>query len=236
MAITGRIARSSRIWRGGRTLDEGRATVGALIVSGTERARLGERLPLGLIEGTQSSNPFELERLMKGIVAGTLALAALLAVPAAAQDDMMTAKAVMKGVDGAEVGTVTFTETPAGVLIQADLTGLPPGVHGFHLHETGSCEPDFGAAGGHYNPTAAEHGFLVVGGPHAGDMPNIHVPESGVLGIEVLNANVSLEEGVPETLFDEDGTSLMIHADADDYKSPPSGDAGARNACGVVER
>ncbi len=173
---------------------------------------------------------------MKGIVAGTIALAALCAAPAAAQDGMMTAKAVMKGVDGAELGTVTFTETPAGVLIQADLTGLPPGAHGFHLHETGSCEPDFGAAGGHFNPTAAEHGFLVVGGPHAGDMPNIHVPDSGALTIEVLNTNVTLEEDAPETLFDDDGTALLIHAGVDDYKSPPSGDAGTRIACGVVER
>jgi superoxide dismutase, Cu-Zn family len=176
------------------------------------------------------------EKLMKGIVAGTLALAALFAAPALAQDEMAKAKAVMKGVDGAELGTVTFTETPAGVLILAELTGLPPGVHGFHLHETGSCEPDFGAAGGHFNPSGAEHGFFTVGGPHAGDMPNIHVPDSGALTIEILMPSVTLKEGAPATLFDDDGTSLVIHAGADDYKSPPSGKSGDRIACGVVER
>ena len=89
---------------------------------------------------------------------------------------MAKAKAVMKGVDGAELGTVTFTETPAGVLIRAELKGLPLGVHGFHLHETGNCEPPFDSAGGHFNPTGAEHGFMTVGGPHAGDMPKITCP------------------------------------------------------------
>jgi Cu-Zn family superoxide dismutase len=166
----------------------------------------------------------------------TMALAAALAAgPALAQGEM-GATASLKGPDGADLGSATFTQTPAGVLITAELTGLPPGVHGFHLHETGSCEPDFGAAGGHYNPTGAEHGFKVTGGPHAGDMPNIHVPDSGNLTIEVLNADITLEEGAPETLFDDDGTALLIHAHADDYESQPAGDAGDRIACGAVAK
>ncbi len=165
-----------------------------------------------------------------------LAAAVLAAGPALAQDDMATATASLVGPDGTEHGTATFTDTPAGVLIRAELTGLPPGEHGFHLHETGECEPDFGAAGGHYNPTNAEHGFNVTGGPHAGDMPNIHVPDSGDLTIEVLNTYVTLEEGATATLFDDDGTALMIHAGADDYESQPAGDAGDRIACGVIER
>jgi Cu-Zn family superoxide dismutase len=163
-------------------------------------------------------------------------VAALAAAPAFAQNEMATGTAALKGADGADMGAVTLTQTPAGVLIMAELTGLPAGVHGFHFHETGACEPPFESAGGHYNPTGADHGFLVEGGPHAGDMPNIHVPESGSLTIEVLNANVTLEEGAPETLFDDDGTALMIHAHADDYKSQPSGEAGDRLACGVVEK
>jgi len=166
----------------------------------------------------------------------TIALAAALAAGSALAQDEMGASASLKGADGAEHGTITFTETPAGVLITAELTGLPPGVHGFHLHETGQCEPPFDSAGGHYNPANAEHGFKTTGGPHAGDMPNIHVPESGSLTIEVLNANVTLEEGAPETLFDDDGTALLIHDHADDYASQPSGDAGDRIACGVVEK
>jgi Cu-Zn family superoxide dismutase len=165
-------------------------------------------------------------------------LAAVLATGGAFAQDAPepTASARVSDAGGADVGTVTLTQTPAGVLIMAELSGLPAGVHGFHLHERGVCEPPFESAGEHYNPTAAEHGFKVVGGPHAGDMPNIHVPESGTLTIEVLNANVSLEEDAPETLFDEDGTAVVIHADPDDYQEQPSGHAGDRIACGVVER
>jgi Cu-Zn family superoxide dismutase len=165
-----------------------------------------------------------------------IALAAALAVSPALAQSPMSASASLKGADGADHGTVTFTESPNGVLISAELTGLPSGVHGFHLHETGACEPDFGAAGGHYNPTAAEHGFMMIGGPHAGDMPNIHVPDSGDLTVEVFNPNITLEEGAPETLFDDDGTAVIIHAGADDYESQPSGAAGDRIACGVVEK
>jgi Cu-Zn family superoxide dismutase len=167
----------------------------------------------------------------------TIALAAALAAgPALAQGEMATASASLVGPDGAELGTATFTDTPAGVLIEAELTGLPPGEHGFHLHETGACEAPFESAGGHYNPSNAEHGFNVTGGPHAGDMPNIHVPDSGSLTIEVLNTYVTLQDGAASTLFDEDGTALMIHSGADDYESQPSGEAGDRIACGVVEK
>jgi superoxide dismutase, Cu-Zn family len=155
----------------------------------------------------------------------------------AQSDEPLTAKATLKGADGADMGTVTLTEAAAGgVLLSAELTGLPPGPHGFHIHETGTCEPPFESAGGHYNPTGAEHGFLAVGGPHAGDMPNIHVPDSGALTVDVLNTLVSLEEGAPETLFDDDGSAILVHADADDYQGQPSGHAGDRIACGVIER
>jgi Cu-Zn family superoxide dismutase len=168
-------------------------------------------------------------------IKATLVLAAALAAgPALAQE--VTATASLKGTDGQDFGTVSFAETPAGVLITAELKGLPPGVHGFHLHEKGACTPDFKAAGGHFNPTGAEHGFMAEGGPHAGDMPNIHVPDSGSLTIEVLDPYISLKEGMEETLFDDDGTAVVIHAGADDYTSQPSGDAGDRIACGVVEK
>jgi Cu-Zn family superoxide dismutase len=167
----------------------------------------------------------------------TIALAAALATGAAlAQDAMLSATVALKGADGADHGSVTLTETPAGVLVRAELAGVPPGAHGFHFHESGACEPPFESAGGHYNPTAAEHGFKVVGGPHGGDMPNIHVPDSGALTVEMLNTGVTLEADAPETLFDDDGTALIIHAGADDYESQPSGDAGDRIACGIVEK
>ena len=84
-----------------------------------------------------------------------------------------TAIAVMKGADGADMGTVTFTQGPRGVLVSADVKGLSEGWHGFHVHEAGDCSPDFGAAGGHFAPNAKGHGFMHSGGGHPGDMPNI---------------------------------------------------------------
>lgn len=169
---------------------------------------------------------------MRAVTLVSFAAATLFATSALAQQ---SATANLQGPDGADLGTVEFQSTPNGVLLTANLQGLPPGVHGFHIHENGTCEPDFGAAGGHYAPGGSEHGFNVEGGPHAGDMPNIHVPESGELTIEVFNDRVSLEEGAEGTLRDENGSAVVIHANADDYESQPSGDAGDRIACGAVE-
>lgn len=138
--------------------------------------------------------------------------------------------------DGAMIGTVTLTETPAGVLIATDITGLPPGLHAFHIHAVGSCEPpDFTSAAGHFNPTGAQHGLLNPGGPHAGDMPNVSVGPDGVLRVEVLNAMVTLGEG-EASLFDADGSSIVLHIGPDDYITDPAGAAGARIACAVIER
>lgn len=147
---------------------------------------------------------------------------------------MATASAELMGADGTEHGTVEFQQTATGVLVTADLTDVPAGVHGFHIHETGSCEPDFQAAGGHFAGDM-QHGYMVNGGPHPGDMPNIHVSDSGSLMIEVFNPNISLTEGEDGYLFDDDGSAMMIHAGEDDYESQPSGDAGDRIACGVIE-
>lgn len=150
-----------------------------------------------------------------------------LSTPAFAADH---ATAVLQDPDGKEVGKVTLTAVPTGLLLDADLTALPPGTHAFHIHETGKCEPpDFKSAGGHFNPDEDEHGLMNQAGPHAGDMPNIHVPENGKLRIEVLNQMTNLDG-----LLDDDGASIVIHEGPDDYKSDPAGHAGARIACGVV--
>lgn len=143
------------------------------------------------------------------------------------------ATAALKTAEGADVGSVTLTELPSGVLLEVDLTGLPAGAHGFHIHQTGSCSPDFGAAGGHFAGGDKQHGLKVEGGPHAGDMPNIHVPESGALSVEVVNTAISFHDG-DGALFDDDGSAIVIHKGADDYESQPSGDAGSRLACGVI--
>jgi superoxide dismutase, Cu-Zn family len=160
-----------------------------------------------------------------------LAGALMLAPPALAADK---ANAVLKDPDGKEIGTATLVTTPGGTLITMELTAAPPGAHGFHIHTTGKCEPPkFESAGGHFNPDDSKHGFLNPEGPHAGDMPNIHVPENRKLTVEVLNTLVSV--GGENALLDEDGAALVLHADPDDYKSDPAGHAGGRIACGVIQ-
>ena len=162
---------------------------------------------------------------LKLIYATTLFLGA--ALPAAAQ----TASAPMKGSDGKEVGSVNLTQTAQGVLINVSVKGLPPGEHAIHVHAVGKCEPPFTSAGGHFNPGNKKHGMLSPEGQHAGDMPNLHIPQSGDLTVEILNVNITLEKGKPNSVFDADGSSIIIHAGSDDYKTDPTGEAGGRIAC-----
>jgi superoxide dismutase, Cu-Zn family len=150
--------------------------------------------------------------------------------PAVAQ----TANAALKSADGTDVGTAVLTQTPNGVLVRLDIKGLPPGEHAFHVHGVGKCEPPFTSAGGHFNPGGKKHGVLVSEGHHAGDMPNLHIPASGELTIELVNSAITLDKGKPNSVFHPDGTALVIHAGKDDYKTDPTGDAGGRIACGVI--
>jgi Cu-Zn family superoxide dismutase len=161
--------------------------------------------------------------------AGVLILALVIAGKALAE----TAHAELRDEQGKKVGAATLEETPHGVLITLDLDGVPPGTHAFHIHEVGKCEPGFKSAGGHFNPTDKKHGVLSTAGMHAGDLPNVNVPESGKLKVDVFATGVTLGKG-DNSLFDADGSSLVIHAGPDDYKTDPAGDAGARLACGVV--
>jgi len=164
-----------------------------------------------------------------------LLASAMLAIGAASAQAADSATAKFTGADGADHGTLTLTSTPHGVLITGELTAVPAGAHGFHFHTTGACEPPFESAGGHFNPTEAEHGFLVEAGPHSGDMANLHAGESGTIAVETLDSEVSLTEGEEGYLLDEDGTSLILHAAADDYQSQPAGASGDRIACAIVE-
>ena len=168
-------------------------------------------------------------------IMGTAALALLIAGSASAQQ--MTATATLMNTEGREIGRAELVETPnEGVLINVRVEGLAPGVHGFHIHETGDCSGDgFAGAGGHYAPRGHAHGVLHPHGKHAGDLLNLHVPESGTVETERLAPGVTLVAGAHASLFDADGSALVIHATADDYESQPSGGGGAKVACGVIQ-
>jgi Cu-Zn family superoxide dismutase len=165
------------------------------------------------------------------------AAAAALLFTSAALAQEATAFAAMKGVDGKELGTVSFNETKSGALrIVVEMTGLQPGPHGFHVHEKGACDTasGFKTAGAHYSG-GKEHGVDHEGGPHAGDLPNVNVGQDGLLKAEFFSDALSIAEG-DNPLMDADGSSVMIHASADDHSSQPGGDSGDRIACGLVQQ
>jgi Cu-Zn family superoxide dismutase len=162
-------------------------------------------------------------------------VSAVLLAAATLPSQAQTAKAALKSADGKDAGSVTLTQTPHGVLLALQLKGIPAGEHAFHVHAVGKCEAPFTSAGGHYNPGNKKHGMMVAEGAHAGDMPNLHVPASGELMVEVLNAAITLEKGKPNSVFDADGSAVIVHAGKDDYKTDPTGDAGGRIVCGVIQ-
>jgi Cu-Zn family superoxide dismutase len=161
--------------------------------------------------------------------------AAFFIAASAPQALAQSASAPLKDTHGKEVGSVNLTQTPHGVLINVAVKGLPPGEHAFHVHAIGKCEPPFTSAGGHFDPGGKKHGILAAGGHHAGDMPNLHVPQDGNLTVEILNTDITLDKDKPNSVFDADGSAVVIHAKGDDYKSDPAGDAGGRIACGVIK-
>ncbi|HEY8299051.1 MAG TPA: superoxide dismutase family protein [Methyloceanibacter sp.] len=164
------------------------------------------------------------------LVAAAIAGALLAASPALAGG---TASAVLKDASGNEVGRATLTSTPSGALLNLTLTAAPPGVHALHIHAVGKCEPPkFESAGPHFNPDQTKHGIMNPEGPHAGDLPNLHVPADGKLEVEFLDPVVTLRQEA--ALLDADGASIVIHAGADDYTTDPAGNAGDRIACGVI--
>ena len=144
------------------------------------------------------------------------------------------AKAQLHNATGEAVGSATFTETPEGVAIALSVYNLPPGKHGFHLHTVGKCEPpDFKSAGAHFNPYGKKHGLKNPEGAHAGDLQNLEVGVDGTAKVEAVAKGVTLSPGA-HSLFQPDGTAVVIHANPDDEMTDPAGNAGPRIACGVI--
>jgi Cu-Zn family superoxide dismutase len=166
------------------------------------------------------------------------ALLGFCAAAALADTSPKAAHANIMNAQGMQIGTAKLKAVKDGVQISVKVAGLSAGDHGIHIHAVGKCEgPAFTTAGGHFNPTSAHHGMnnSMDPHPHAGDLPNLKVAANGKGSATVVAKGVTLGDG-ENSLFHDGGTSLVIHAKADDLMSDPSGNSGDRVACGVISK
>ena len=144
------------------------------------------------------------------------------------------ASADLHDATGKSVGTATLKQTGTGLSVHVAAKDLPPGIHGVHIHTVGTCTaPDFQSAGGHWNPTGKKHGKDNPDGMHQGDLPNLTIGADGRGSLDYTVPGVSLSGGAV-ALLDADGAAIVVHAQADDYHTDPSGNSGGRIACGVL--
>ena len=165
-----------------------------------------------------------------------VAVTGVLAASVMASDGAAHAGARIVDGAGQTIGWARFTEDASGQLhLDVQVAGLAPGRHGVHLHAIGQCVgPAFASAGGHHNPLGAEHGLDNPAGAHAGDLPNLTVNGVGRGHLDAVSHHATLSAG-PVSLFDADGSAIVIHANEDDQVTNPTGNSGPRIACGVIE-
>lgn len=165
-----------------------------------------------------------------------IGLAAIVAFAgcASAQDTNSRASAELRKADGQAVARATVEPNGQGLRLRIEVTELPAGTYGAHIHMTGRCDaPDFASAGGHWNPMSRQHGSENPQGPHMGDLPNL-VVDAGGTGSLLFDVPHGTLRGGDHGLLDADGAAVIVHASPDDYRTDPSGNSGARIACGVL--
>ena len=168
------------------------------------------------------------------VLAVAAAISLLIYAPHAAAEER--AHADIKDAQGKSVGSANFRETKNGLLIIVNTKGLPEGLHAVHIHSVGKCEgPSFTSAGGHFNPLGKKHGLGNPDGPHAGDLPDLYVDKDGVGRYEALRESMTLRPG-ETSIFDSDGSAIVIYATPDDNVTDPTGNADDRIACGVITK
>ena len=167
-------------------------------------------------------------------------IAAAMSLSAGSQayaEGALVAQARLMDAMGNRIGIVNFVEHNKGVQITINARGLTAGEHGLHIHRVGHCvTPNFVSAGAHFNPYGTEHGMENPMGPHGGDLPNLVVKENGNVAATMENDLVTLQEGLINSLFDANGSAVVIHAKPDDGVTNPTGNSGARVACGIIEK